>query len=80
MTRDEFEQLLSDWLDCRDADAARQLDAAIAARPELARLRDQWLAFETRLRGSLPPMRSVAWDAFRERIAAAIGADAQPQA
>jgi len=72
MTRDAFEQLLSDWLDGRDARVADQLDAAIATSPEFARLRDEWLDFEAGLRKNMPVMREVAWDLFRGRIAAVI--------
>jgi hypothetical protein len=72
MTRDKFEQLLSDWLDGRDPNVADQLDAAIAASPDFARLRDQWLEFESGLRRNLPVMRAVAWDRVRGRIAAAV--------
>jgi len=73
VTRDEFEQLVCQWLDQPDcAELTRCLRDAIAHDPELAHVRDGWTRFETRLHDRLPAMPPVRWDVLRQRIVHAI--------
>ncbi len=74
LTRDEFEQLLSDWLDNpHDRDLCERLDAALAADPGLRSLSDQ---HQTIMSILATPELPVDWDALRAAIRSAIAAEA----
>lgn len=73
MTRDEFEQLLSEWCDRpEDPGLARRVEAAAAADPALAEARDRWVCFERMVRRRLPCMGGVRWEALCRRIGQAV--------
>ena len=78
MTRDEFEQLLSEWLDARgNAGLAARIEAAIEADAELGPVRDQWLRLQERIAGGLNSAASsrVDWARFRLRVSQAVDAE-----
>lgn len=78
VTRDEFEQLVSQWLDHPECTRlARQVREAAAADPELARLRDGWVSFDQCLRRRVPSIPPVRWDVLRKRITQAIHTNEQ---
>jgi len=71
MTVQEFEQLLSSWLDePQRQDLAATVEHAAAANPALARLREQYVRLE-RLARSLPGPK-VDWTRLCQRISAAV--------
>lgn len=77
MTIEQFERLLSAWLDEPENPACRQaVDVAIAAEPHLAAVRDEWLRMNTILRMNLPQL-PVDWMKLRQRISVAIDRDVQ---
>lgn len=78
MTRDAFEQLLSEWLATPDDPALRtRISDACAGNPAFARLRDDWLRDDLRLRafGDEDDLAErVDWDAFAAATAAHVAA------
>jgi hypothetical protein len=72
LSRDEFEQLLSELCD-RPDDAAllARVESAVQSQPALAEVRDRWLGFERTFEQRLPCMCRVAWATLRARIAQA---------
>lgn len=75
MTRDAFEQLISEWLDDRhDRSLRARLDAAVAAEPRLAAVLDEWQTFDRRLRDGMPVARGIDWAHFRHAVSSAVDA------
>ncbi len=73
MTHEQFEKLVSDWIDePGNADAANAVADAVAADPGLARIRDQWLALDGALRAGGTCAARVEWDRFRRRVMDAV--------
>lgn len=73
MTREEFERLLSDWLDePLRADLYGLVESACAESPELANLREAWRVSHAITRETPAELRNVDWRAQRERISATI--------
>lgn len=73
MTHQEFEKLVSDWIDePGNADAANAVAHAVAADPGLARVRDQLLALDGALRAGGTCTARVDWDRFRRRVMDAV--------
>lgn len=73
MTVEEFERLVSEWLDAPDqVELAAAVEAAVAARPAWARLRDEWQLLVANLRRL--PAHGTCTDGLRRAIQAAIKA------
>lgn len=79
MTRDDFEMLLSDWLDGRDCDAlSAAIRSAVDAEPGLRQVRDEWLRVDELLRhaeaGQAAALDRVRWPALKTRILSRVDA------
>jgi hypothetical protein len=73
MTREEFERLLSDWLDePLRADLYGLVESACAASPELVELREAWRKSHAITRDTPPALREVDWRAQRDSIRSTI--------
>lgn len=73
MKREDFEQLVSRWLDqpaCPEL--RRRISEAIERCPQLAQVRGEWLRFERALKDNLPHLEGVAWDKLCARIVAVL--------
>ncbi|GMU81859.1 MAG: hypothetical protein AMXMBFR47_17300 [Planctomycetota bacterium] len=69
MTRDEFEFLLSQWLDEPDrADLVAAVAEAVAAAPELATVRDEWMQFDRATRKAVVQLPQIDWQRQAEHI------------
>jgi len=78
MDRLAFEQLVSAWLSEPDrADLRAQIDAALAAQPELAAIFDEWRRFDALLARGWSTPANVNWPRLKDRIVANLD---QPQA
>ncbi len=72
MTVEEFERLVSEWLDApQHSELAAAVEAAVAARPAWARVRDEWQHLVASLR-QLPAHGPPTGDDLRAAIRAAI--------
>lgn len=77
MTREQFEQLVSEWLaEPSRLDLRARVDAAARLDPEFARLRDEHQRLATLLKQHTPQVRGVAWDKLHARLTAAVHASA----
>lgn len=74
MTRDDFEFLVSQWLDePARADLTGAIDAAVAATPEFAAIRDSWLGFDRAARSLAGRLPRVDWRRQAGRITESAG-------
>jgi hypothetical protein len=71
MDREDFEQLVSQWLDQpQDEQLRAAIDAAAVDSPELERLRDEWIRLDQLVRGGADDVERVNWAGFQKRISA----------
>lgn len=76
MTREEFERLLSDWLDePLRADLHELMESACVQSPDLIVLREAWRKSHAITRESPAQLYDVDWRAQRARVQAAIDAE-----
>lgn len=66
--REQFEKLLSAWLDEPNDAALRELDAAAAQSVEFANLRAKALRVEALLKAPLIEMERIDWNSLRQRV------------
>lgn len=77
MTRDEFEFLLSQWLDEPGrTDLGAAVVDAVAAAPDLAAVRDEWVRFDRATRGMIAPVAAIDWNRQAEHIRTALRGEA----
>lgn len=77
MKRDDFEQLVSAWLDePQREDLRRQIEQTAASDPQWARELDEWQRFEALLARRLPDLPALDWSRLQDRVRIAIDADA----
>jgi len=80
MTREEFEQLVSEWLDDPGNEGLRtRIEAAIRDDSSLATVVEEWQRFDTTLQAGLPEPGDVDWGGMRAQIGEAIRADDEQQ-
>ncbi len=76
MRRDEFEQLVSAWLDEPERlDLRERIEAAVAAHPAYAALLAEWRAFDEKLRAQAPAPGAIDWRRVEQRVSGAIDRD-----
>jgi hypothetical protein len=69
MNRDQFEQLVSQWLDQPENHELRaRIEAATAKSPELAELKGEWVALERLVRRATPTVQAIDWGRLQQRI------------
>jgi len=69
MNRDQFEQLVSQWLDQpQDGGLRARIEAGTAESPVLARLKDEWVALDRLVRRATPAVQAVDWERLQQRI------------
>lgn len=69
MTRDEFEFLLSQWLDEPErTDLGVSIADAVAAEPDLVIVRDEWMEFDRAMRKAVVRTPQVDWKRQAEHI------------
>ena len=70
MNRDQFQQLVSQWLDQpQNHELRARIEAAAAESPELARLKDEWVALDRLVRRATPTVQALDWERLQQRIA-----------
>ncbi len=79
MNREEFEQLVSRWLDePQREDLKAAVERAVAGSAELTRLRDQWRRLDELIRAAAVEPAGVDWPRLRRRILSALCESAAP--
>jgi hypothetical protein len=79
VNREEFEQLVSRWLDePQREDLKAAVERAVAGSDELARLRDQWQRLGELIRAAALEPAGVDWQRLRRRILSALRESAAP--
>ncbi|HUU95549.1 MAG TPA: hypothetical protein VM487_07405 [Phycisphaerae bacterium] len=69
MKPDQFEQLVSQWLDQpQNHELRARIEAAAAESPELARLKDEWVALDRLVRRATPTVQALDWERLQQRI------------
>lgn len=69
MNRDQFQQLVSQWLDQpQNHELRARIEAAAAESPELARLKDEWVALDRLVRQATPTVQALDWERLQQRI------------
>jgi hypothetical protein len=75
MNHEQFEQLVSAWLDAPDDLALRErIEAALRADPARAAEFAEWQALDRVIRAGVPEPRGIDWDRLRAHIAAGVDA------
>jgi hypothetical protein len=78
MMRDDFEQLMSEWLDdSSNPVLTAQIEAAVRAHPELVVIRAEWLRVNECVRDALQPRSGVNFERYIEHLREAIDRDAE---
>lgn len=76
MELEDFEKLVSQWLDHpQDAELRAAVERATAESPELERLRDEWVRLDQLVRGAAPGVDRVDWPRLQQRIGAELARD-----
>ena len=69
MNRDQFQQLVSQWLDqLQNHELRARIETAAAESPELARLKDEWVALDRLVRQATPTVQALDWERLQQRI------------
>jgi len=77
MTREDFEQLVSQWLDQPERqDLRAEVERAAAASPALKSLLDEWIRLDRLIRAPEHPAAGLDWKLFQREISDGIGAAA----
>jgi hypothetical protein len=76
MSLEEFEQLLSEWLDePQRADLVERMEAAVAESPALSHERQKWLSIDRAVRAALPSPVGIRHEEFAGRVSTALDAE-----